>query len=461
MSRFARPPPPGDDGVLLPGSRHAVRPPRPAVAATIAAVLALAGAGCSSGSGPSGSGGHAAALPSPAVSRAGAGIAAPGAGVPADLLTPAQLRTAYDLWPLYARGVDGNGQTIVIVVPFGSPVIQQDLQHFDQSFGLPAPPSFRVITPAGPVPPGGGQERDTSVIEATLDVDWSHALAPAASIVLVETPTAEIEGATGFAQIAAAEQYVLRHHLGGVISMSLGATEQTFASKAQLRGFRSAFELAAQPRYRVTLLASTGDYGATSFTYHTKSLYHRDVVGWPATDPLVTAVGGTRMFLTRSGSRIRPDVGWMGSGGGRSAVFARPGYQDGAVTGPMRGIPDISMDASCQSAVALYVGGAAGEWGPECGTSLSSPLFAGIVALADQEAGHPLGLINPALYQMAAAHDRGIVDVVSGSNGGTFTVGGRPYTVPGFTAGPGYDLVTGLGTVDGRYFVPELAKAAG
>ncbi len=433
---------------------------RPAVAATIAAVLALAGAGCSSGSGPSGSGGHAAAPPSPAVSRAGAGIAAPGAGVPADLLTPAQLRTAYDLWPLYAGGVDGRGQTIVIVVPFGSPVIQQDLQHFDQSFGLPAPPSFRVIT-AGPVPPGGGQDRDTSVIEATLDVDWSHAIAPAAGIVLVETPTAEIEGATGFAQIAAAEQYVLRHRLGGVISMSLGATEQTFASKAQLRSFRSAFELAAQPRYRVTLLASTGDYGATSFTYHTKSLYNRDVVGWPATDPLVTAVGGTRMFLTRSGGRIRPDVGWMGSGGGRSAVFARPGYQDGAMTGPMRGIPDISMDASCQSAVALYVGGAAGEWGPECGTSLSSPLFAGIVALADQEAGHPLGLINPALYQMAAAHDRGIVDVVSGSNGGTFTVGGRPYTVPGFTAGPGYDLVTGLGTVDGRYFVPELAKAAG
>jgi subtilase family serine protease len=428
---------------------------RPAVAATIAA-LALACAGCSaaSGHGP-------AAGPRGAAGRAGTGTAAPGAGIPADLLTPAQLRTAYDLWPLYARGVDGRGQTIVIVVPFGSPVIQQDLRHFDKSFGLPGPASFRVITPAGPVPAGNGQERDTSVIEATLDVDWSHAIAPEAGIVLVETPTAEIEGATGFAQIAAAELYVLRHHLGGVISMSLGATEQTFASKVQLRSFRSAFELAAQPGYRVTLLAATGDYGATSFTYSTKSLYNRDVVGWPASDPLVTAVGGTRMFLTGSGSRIRPDAGWMGSGGGRSAVFARPGYQDGAVTGQMRGIPDISMDASCQSAVALYVGGADGEWGPECGTSLSSPLFAGIVALADQEAGHPLGPINPALYRMAAAHDRGIVDVVSGSNGGTFSVSGRQYTVPGFAAGPGYDLVTGLGTVDARYFVPELAKAAG
>jgi subtilase family serine protease len=446
---------------FCPGAAMLFARRRPAAAATIAALLALASASCSSASGPAAGGSRATAPPGPAVSRAGAGTAAPDAGVPSNLLTPAQLRTAYDLWPLYARGVDGSGQTIVIVVPFGSPVIQQDLQHFDQSFGLPAPPSFRVITPAGPVPPGSGQERDTSVIEATLDVDWSHAIAPAASIVLVETPTAEIEGATGFAQIVQAEQYVLRHHLGGVISMSLGATEQTFKSKAQLRGFRSAFELAAQPGYRVTLLASTGDYGATSFTFDTKRLYNHDVVGWPASDPLVTAVGGTRMFLTRSGSRIRPDAGWMGSGGGRSAVFAKPGYQDAAVTGPMRGIPDISMDASCQSAVALYVGAAAGQWGPECGTSLSSPLFAGIVALADQEAGHPLGLINPALYQMAAAHDRGIVDIVSGSNGGTFSVGSRQYTVPGFAAGPGYDFVTGLGTVDARYFVPELAKAAG
>ena len=132
-----------------------------------------------------------------------AGTPVPGAGVPAGLLTPAQIRTAYDLWPLYANGVDGKGETIVIVVPFGSPVIRQDLQHFDASFRLPAPPSFRVITPAGPVPPGapGGEERQTSAIEATLDVEWSHVMAPAASIVLVETPAAEIEGATGFAQI--------------------------------------------------------------------------------------------------------------------------------------------------------------------------------------------------------------------------------------------------------------------
>jgi len=93
-----------------------------------------------------------------------------------------------------------------------------------------------------------------------------------------------------------------------------------------------------------------------------------------------------------------------------------------------------------------------------CGTSLSTPLLAGLVALASQQAGHSLGLINPALYQMAAAHDRGIVDVRRGGN--SYPVSGVP-SVKGFTAGPGYDLTTGLGTVDAAYFVPELARLAG
>jgi subtilase family serine protease len=100
-------------------------------------------------------------------------------------------------------------------------------------------------------------------------------------------------------------------------------------------------------------------------------------------------------------------------------------------------------------------------WSAACGTSLAAPLFAGIVALADQEAGHTLGLINPALYTMAARHDRGIVDIRQGSNSWQFVRGGRTHLVPGFTARPGYDLVSGVGTVDAALFVPELARAAG
>jgi subtilase family serine protease len=171
----------------------------------------------------------------------------------------------------------------------------------------------------------------------------------------------------------------------------------------------------------------------------------------------VTAVGGTQLDLTRAGTRRQPDVAWDDSGGGRSAVFARPSYQDGvaSITGNERGIPDISMDASCASGMEIYGSFPAHSsgWSMICGTSLATPLFAGIVALADQEAGHPLGLINPALYRMAAAHDRGIVDITRGDN--TFEA------VRGFRAQRGYDLVSGLGTINAAYFVPELAKLAG
>jgi subtilase family serine protease len=424
--------------------------------ATMAAIAALAAAcaGCTGQSGP--------APPASGVPSEGSGTAAPSAGVPSGLLTPYQIRTAYDLQPLYRQGITGKGETIVIVDPFGSPTISADLQHFDAVFGLPAPASFRVIEPAGLVP----RFRQTynqidSAVETTLDVEWAHAVAPGASILLVETPTAEIEGATGFAQIVQAEEYVIRRHLGGVVSMSLGATEETFAAKAQLLSFRSAFELAAEPQYRVTMVAATGDTGASGYTYSTKSLYARRVVGWPASDPLVTSVGGTQLDLTASGSRRKPDVAWSLGGGGLSSVFARPGYQNAVVHYGTRAIPDISMDAACQSATAIYLSFLAARWTEGCGTSLAAPLFAAIVALADQVAGHPLGLVNPALYRMAAAHDKGIVDIVSGSNAIAVTQHGVQRTVPGWTARPGYDLVSGLGTVDARYFVPELARAAG
>ena len=125
------------------------------------------------------------------------------------------------------------------------------------------------------------------------------------------------------------------------------------------------------------------------------------------------------------------------------------------------------MDASCGSPVAIYssIFGEPGQWGPICGTSLATPLFAGIVALADQYAGHgtahSLGLINPAIYAIAARHERGIIDIREGSNTHTFSQGGRRHTVQGFSARAGYDLVTGVGTIDAAFFVPELAKLAG
>jgi subtilase family serine protease len=415
------------------------------------------GLACSSASGGAAAG---RASPSqPASQHAAAQSASPDPSVPpppAGALTPAQLATAYNLGPLRKKGIDGAGQTIVIVDSFGSPTITADLASFDTAFGLRAPASFKVIAPAGPVPAyKASTTRSGWASETSMDVEWAHAMAPAAAIVLVETPTAETEGVAGFPQIVTAENYVLHHHLGQVISQSFGATEQTFTSPSQLLGLRGPFELAQ--RDHVTVLAASGDNGASGETLHMNSVYNRPVVEWPASDPLVTAVGGTQLRLNPAGQRLAPDSAWNQGGGGTSAIFARPSYQNGvaAVTGAHRGIPDISMNGSCSSPVAVY-GTFQGDegWQSSCGTSLATPLMAGIVALADQVAGHPLGLINPALYKMAAAHSPGITDIVSGDN----TVhGANGGTVPGFRAVPGYDLASGLGTVNAAAFVPQLA----
>ncbi len=387
---------------------------------------------------------------------------------PANGLTPAQVAAAYDLAPLTAAGITGAGQTIVLVDSFGSPTIAADLAHFDSYFKLPAPPSFQVIHPAGPVPTfqSGNSNRVGWAEETTLDVEWAHVMAPRARLVLVETPTSENEGTTGFPQIVIAEEYVLRHKLGQVISQSFAATEQTFPSTSSLLGLRGAYELAA--RDHVTVLSATGDQGATSSEYNMKDLYTSRAVSWPATDPLVTAVGGTQLELRADGTRRLPDVAWHNSSGGRSIVFGRPAYQNGvrAVTGSARGVPDISMDASCASSVVIYGSfyGGSGQWNPICGTSLATPLFAGVVALADQYAGHGkphgIGEINPAIYTIAARHERGIVGIGAGNNTQTFDQHGKKYVVQGFTAGGGYNLVTGVGTVDAAYFVPELAELA-
>jgi subtilase family serine protease len=122
-------------------------------------------------------------------------------------------------------------------------------------------------------------------------------------------------------------------------------------------------------------------------------------------------------------------------------------------------VPDISMSAACDGSVDVYTSfpGQAAGWYPTCGTSEATPLFAGVVALAGQVAGHPLGLINPMIYQLEAVHAPGIVDVTSGSNTVSFVQGGATHKVTGYGARAGYDLASGAGTIDARHFVPELA----
>jgi hypothetical protein len=149
---------------------------------------------------------------------------------------PAQLRAAYDIGPLLHRGVDGRGTTIVILDSFGSPTIRSDIRGFDRTFGLPAPPSFRVYRPVGAIPRFTRSNSDMVgwATETSLDVEWSHAFAPAAKIVLLETPVDETWGIHGMPQMMGAARWALRHHLGDVISMSFGAAERTFAHKSTL-----------------------------------------------------------------------------------------------------------------------------------------------------------------------------------------------------------------------------------
>ena len=399
---------------------------------------------------------------------------------------PAQFQTAYNEQPLFGRGITGKGQTIVIVDSYGSPTIASDLATFDAQFGLPAPPSLKIIQPAGAVPPYDPTNSDMVgwAGETTLDVEWSHSIAPGANILLVETPVAETEGVAGFPQIVEAENYVVNHHLGQVISQSFGATEPTFPTAQAVFRLRSAYINAY--RHHVTVLAATGDAGATDYSNAAGTLFftHR-AIDWPSSDPLVTAVGGTQLQLNAAGQRTAPDQVWndtyntalqqvfygdagpnpLATGGGKSVIFSRPWYQDGVagVTGRHRGVPDVAMSGACSGLVDTYqsFGGEPAGWYVDCGTSEATPLFAGIVALADQVAHHSLGLINPALYLLSALRAPGLVDVTTGNNTVGFTQNGKSYTVKGFSAGPGYDLASGVGTVNAALFVPELAQAAG
>jgi subtilase family serine protease len=393
--------------------------------------------------------------------------------------TPDDIRNAYNLPALYARGATGKGETILIVDAFGSPTIKADLAAFDAQFGYPAPPKFTVIAPVGSIPKFN--RKNSQMVgwagETTLDVEYAHALAPGANILLAETPADETEGVAGFPQIVTAEEYALSHYKVGVISQSFAATEGTFPSYSALSPLRAAYVDAQS--HGATVLAGTGDAGASNFENDGVTYYRHRVTAWPATDPLVTAVGGTQ--LEENGDGSFTSVAWndtfnqtftkvwtgsthaspFATGGGVSAFFARPSYQSAVrgITGTLRGVPDISMSGACNGAVDVYSSYTTKGWSLACGTSEATPEFAAIVAIADQVAGHSLGVINTKLYKMYAQHAAGIVDVTSGSNTVAFYPKGSKsaVTVQGYSAGKGYDLVTGIGTLNALLFAYELA----
>jgi len=246
--------------------------------------------------------------------------------------SPQEIRNAYGLTPILQAGYTGRGQTIIIIDSFGSPTIAQDLQAFDAAFGLPDPPSFKVLAPLGSVPFDPTNSTQVGwAFEATLDVEWAHAIAPGANIVLMTSPVAETEGVQGLPEFLALEKYALHNKLGKIISQSWAATENTLTDAAGQQivdEFEDFYQHAVQEN--VTVLASAGDTGSSNVDVN-NNIYPNPTVNFPASSPLVTGVGGTSLYADTSGKYLFEivwnDFNGNAGGGGVSQLFAEPPYQ--------------------------------------------------------------------------------------------------------------------------------------
>lgn len=373
-----------------------------------------------------------------------------------DCLTPTTLRSGYNF--SYVLGTkDGSGQTIVVVDAYGSPTIAADLTKFDSAVSLPA-----LKTPLQIVYPGGKPSVNLQnavqrgwAEETTLDVEWAHAAAPGAAIVLVVANNDQ--GST----IQSTLLYAAQHYPGSAMSLSFGTPELAInggAQNTQLAQSQQVYATAALNH--MTVIASVGDSGATGGFTTANAQY-------PASDPRVLAVGGTNLTLFHNGNYRNESV-WNdadncispclspndgATGGAPSIIFTNATLPHQALlTGSnARSVADVAYNASPNTGVVIYIGFSAGGISPGLyavgGTSQGPPQYAGIVAVANQlrkTAGKgPLGLFTDALYaaytQAQTTKTAPFHDVQSGDN--VFPSGGA-----GFTAASGYDYPTGLGS---------------
>jgi subtilase family serine protease len=370
--------------------------------------------------------------------------------------SPQEIRNAYGLTPVINAGFTGKGQTIVIIDSFGSPTLASDLATFDEGYGLPDPPSLKVLSPLGTVPfDPNNSDMVGWAAETTLDVEWAHAMAPGASIVLMTSPVSETQGVQGMPQFLFLEQYALNHHLGKIISQSWGTTENTLFDKpgrAVLSSFEQFYERAAAEH--VTVLASAGDAGTANPDVN-GNIFPFPTVNFPASSPWVTAVGGTSLFADTNGN-YQSETVWGyppnggATGGGVSQVFGEPDYQsdnlnkaDQKLVDHHRGLPDIAYNADPNTSILIYLsflGPSAAGYYFIGGTSEGSPQWAGLIADANQWARRPLGFINDALYAIGNSGLRGSAyhDVTVGNN--------SQDNLPGYSATPGWDAATGWGS---------------
>jgi len=346
-------------------------------------------------------------------------------------LLPTQVRHAYgfDQLPCYAQSSCGFGQVIAIVDAYDDPNIASDLSTFSTQFGLPACTvsngCFAKLTPEGQ--PGQPPPGSNWALEEALDVQWVHAIAPNAKIILVESYDNSVSEMLGAVDFAAAQPGVHQ------VSNSWGApefwNESSYDSHFQISG--------------VSFFASSGDYG------------YEDIE-WPAVSSYVIGVGGTTLNVNSQGS-VQSEVGWIGSSGGLSQYVSEPTFQSGFQSKGMRGVPDVSYDADPATGVPVYDSFTYGGWVQVGGDSVGSPQWAAMMAIVNSERGTPIslnaGTLDATIYGAAAggSYASDFRDITTGYSSDVPTT-----CYPMCYARVGYDFVTGLGSPLANNLVPFL-----
>ncbi|MGC9948633.1 MAG: S53 family peptidase [Bryobacteraceae bacterium] len=332
--------------------------------------------------------------------------------------TPQQMQHAYGVDQIANQGA---GQIIGIVDGYDYPSVESDLGVFTTQFNLPACTiangCLTVVYATGTKPPpNAGWSGETS-----LDVQWAHAIAPQAKILLVEAPNGSVKSLLEAVPVAV-------QNGATTVNMSWGTNNEP------------ANEQSLDPLYfnnaSVTYINASGDSGINLF-------------GYPGASPLVVGAGGTTAKLDSSGN-ILSETAWSGSGGGESKYFPEPSYQIGAQSSGQRGVPDVAYNASPATGVPVY-DSEAGNWAQVGGTSASSPQWCAIVAIANSiRAGMGKGTIGTDFLNVVYANPTAFHDITKGANGKCGTE---------CEAGPGYDFVTGLGSPMAPQVVDALVAA--
>jgi subtilase family serine protease len=365
--------------------------------------------------------------------------------------SPGRYQVAYGVAPLLRSGITGNGETVVMPELANRPGpdftdIRKDLAAFDRKYGLPVA-KLKVTTALA-----GASAPYVASHEETEDTEIVHAIAPGATLDVVLVPPDAVTSAAHFTAAVTGLLHAAMAQHAAVVSISGSHGERLF-TPAQVARIHAALQQAADRH--LTVVASSGDTGVISDNGPPKQ------VSLPASDPLVLGVGGTALDASYFTGVYHGEMAWnadtSASAGGYSSLFRRPSYQDGVPrTGRMRGVPDVAADADSSTAMTLTFTG--GVPYPAQGTSAATPLWAAVIALADQEAGRHLGFVNPAIYAIARspAYHRAFHDVITGDN----SVFWPTRLFAGYQAGPGWDPVTGWGSPNAQTLVPLLAHTA-